>query len=77
MDACDDKVMCAANHKSLRPSGTKTLKSIVYMCVHITQSEVKVELIASFISHSNLVGSEISLNAIGMLATKTMGCQVV
>ena len=59
------------------PLAPKRLTSIVYMRVPFTQSEVKVELIASFVRHSYLVGSEISLNAVGMLATKTMGCQVV
>jgi hypothetical protein len=31
------------------------------MCVPITQSEVKVELIASFVRHSNLVGSQLMI----------------
>ena len=57
MDACDDKVICAANCRSLRPSGTQTSnKYKVSMCVPTTQSEVNVELIASFVRHSNLVG---------------------
>jgi len=62
MDACDDKVICASNRRSLRPSGTQTFnKYRVFMCVPITQSGVNVKLIASFVRHSNLVGSQLIL----------------